>query len=127
MLRHLPLGIVPPHAHFPPSLAAPPVPPLPRSFVVHGGLNLGLDFMLYRGTPQRYHAEFGVLLRYPSSSLPGHRDGEGAGEGAPRLTWRDLHLLYRLIGVSAGAFLLVHFSSGSCLWSAVAAFFLVVS
>ncbi|EWM29296.1 hypothetical protein Naga_100029g15 [Nannochloropsis gaditana] len=80
--------------------------------------------MLYRGTPQRYHAEFGVLLRYPSSSPPGHRDGEGAGDGGRRLTWRDLHLLYRLIGVSAGVCLPVHFNSGSCLWSAVAAFFL---
>jgi hypothetical protein len=63
--------------------------------VVHGGLNLGLDYMLYRGSPQRYHAEFGVLLRYPPDALEGE-------EG--RLTWRELHLLYRLIGVRAPVF-----------------------
>lgn len=82
----------------------------PSSFVVHGGLNLGLDLMLYRGTPQRYHAEFGVLLRYPPSNPPSSSSisearGEGEGEGElgkneNDLSWRDLHLLYRLIGVS---------------------------
>ncbi len=81
---------------------------------MHGGLNLGLDFMLYRGTPQRYHAEFGVLLRYPSLAPPaGGQGGEAAMEGRAQqppeegqdsskevLNWRELHLLYRLIGVS---------------------------
>ena len=66
--------------------------------------------MLYRGTPQRYHAEFGVLLRYPPSFPPCSEEKEeeeggrgGGGEGGKDengLSWRDLHLLYRLIGVS---------------------------
>jgi len=68
--------------------------------------------MLYRGTPQRYHAEFGVLLRYPPSFPPSSSSEEGGGEGGGGggggeggkdengLGWRDLHLLYRLIGVS---------------------------
>lgn len=47
--------------------------------------------MLYRGTPQRYHAEFGVFLRYPPQAF--------AGQSEDPLSWRDLHLLYRLIGV----------------------------
>lgn len=74
----------------------------PISFVVHGGLNLGLDYMLYRGSPQKYHAEFGVLLRYPPRAF-------GGQEERAALTWRELHLLYRLIGVR----LLV---MGVCLW-----------
>lgn len=59
--------------------------------MVHGGLNLGLDYMLYRGSPQRYHAEFGVFLRYPSSE---------AEDDEKPFSFRDLHLLYRLVGVS---------------------------
>lgn len=58
--------------------------------------------MLYRGSPQRYHAEFGVFLRYPPGAFAGQGEGQGGGpegETEEPLTWRDLHLLYRLIGV----------------------------
>lgn len=53
---------------------------------MHGGLNLGVDLLLYRGSPQRFHSEFAVTLRF--SDL-----------GMEQLDWREAHLLFRLIQV----------------------------
>jgi hypothetical protein len=59
-----------------------------HSFVVQNGLSLGEDFVLYRGTPERFHAEYALRLRAP---------GEGKQEAV--MDWTQVHLAYRLIQV----------------------------
>ena len=55
-----------------------------KGWVPKSGLKYGVQYVLYKGSPEVYHSSYGVLVR-PCESL-----GPGGSDNAPILRWQDV-------------------------------------